>query len=390
MTDFAAVVPNTTADVGVKPVPVIATTVLPASGPAAGLIDATVGTASYVNLSAADAVLTPFVVVTRTSTVPAVPEGAVHVMVDPFTTTTFVAGFAPNATVAPVTKFVPVIVTDVPPATGPAVGLTALTDGTGMNVNLSNADVGLVPPELVTVTSTIPLDSAGDLAEIDVGLVYTTDVPATEPKLTVEAAVNPVPVILTVVPPTVGPLVGLIKETVGVASYVNLSAATVPLVPPAVVTVISTVPALSAGDTAVIDVALLTVKLVAAVLPNVTPVAAVKPVPVMVTDVPPARGPAPGAIAETTGTGSYVNWSAAVLLLVPSGVVTVICTAPAASAGDVAVSVVSLTTVNDDAAIVPKLTFVAPVKPEPVTVTTVLPVRGPAVGLIEETLGGVK
>ena len=56
-----------------------------------------------------------------------------------------------------------------------------------------------------------------------------------------------------------------------------------------------------AGEVAVIWVAELTVKVVAAVAPKTTAVAPVKLVPVMVTDVPPARGPAVGAIDVTVG-----------------------------------------------------------------------------------------
>ena len=40
------------------------------------------------------------------------------------TTTTFVAAVPPNVTVAPAAKFVPVIVTAVPPAVDPLFGLT--------------------------------------------------------------------------------------------------------------------------------------------------------------------------------------------------------------------------------------------------------------------------
>ena len=67
--------------------------------------------------------------VTVTVTAPALPAGVVAVIVVLFTTTTFVADALPNFTVAPVAKFVPVIVTDVPPATGPLFGLTLLTVG---------------------------------------------------------------------------------------------------------------------------------------------------------------------------------------------------------------------------------------------------------------------
>ena len=80
----------------------------------------------------------------------------------------------------------------------------------------------------------------------------------------------------------------------------NWSAADVAEVPPAVVTLTSTVP-VPAGEVAVIDVAELTVKPAAGVAPKVTAVAAVKPVPVIVTDVPPGAGPDVGEIDVTVG-----------------------------------------------------------------------------------------
>jgi hypothetical protein len=67
--------------------------------------------------------------VTVTVTAPAVPAGVVAVIVVAFTTTTFAADPLPNVTVAPEAKFVPVIVTDVPPAVDPVFGLTLLTVG---------------------------------------------------------------------------------------------------------------------------------------------------------------------------------------------------------------------------------------------------------------------
>jgi hypothetical protein len=50
-------------------------------------------------------------------------------MVVLFTTTTLVAAAAPNVTVAPDAKFVPVIVTAVPPVVDPIFGDTLLTVG---------------------------------------------------------------------------------------------------------------------------------------------------------------------------------------------------------------------------------------------------------------------
>ena len=81
----------------------------------------------------------------------------------------------------------------------------------------------------------------------------------------------------------------------------NWSAAAVAEVPPGVMTVMSTVP-VPAGDVAVIDVAELNVKL-AGVVPNFTFVTPVKLVPVSVTVVPPAEGPAVGEIEVTVGAG---------------------------------------------------------------------------------------
>jgi hypothetical protein len=74
-----------------------------------------------------------------------------------------------------------------------------------------------------------------------------------------------------------------------------------------VVTVTSTVPAGSAGATAVICVALSTVKLEASVEPNFTAVAFVKSVPVIVTLVPPPVGPELGLTFVTVGAETNVN-----------------------------------------------------------------------------------
>jgi len=84
------------------------------------------------------------------------------------------------------------------------------------------------------------------------------------------------------------------------------SLAEVALVPPAVVTVMSIVPALPAGVVAVIDVALFTVKLVAFVAPNFTAVAPVKFVPVIATLVPPALGPLVGLTDVTVGAAEFI------------------------------------------------------------------------------------
>jgi hypothetical protein len=83
---------------------------------------------------------------------------------------------------------------------------------------------------------------------------------------------------------------------------VNWSAFDVLEVPLNAVTVMCTVAAASGGAVTVIDVSETTVKLVAGTVPNDTPDAPVKWVPVKVTRAPPAVKPAAGAMPVTAGT----------------------------------------------------------------------------------------
>ena len=102
----------------------------------------------------------PLAVATVTSTVP-VPAGLVATICVPVSLT-IEATAAPNFTVAvpAVPRFMPVIVTWVPPLKGPEAGLTPVTAGSPgvfVNVNWSAAEMAEVPAELVTVTSTVPV-----------------------------------------------------------------------------------------------------------------------------------------------------------------------------------------------------------------------------------------
>lgn len=141
---------------------------------------------------------------------------------------------------------------------------------------------------------------AGDTAVIDVFDPTVKLVALVAPNLTAVAPRSAVPVMVTVVPPDAGPLVGLTAVTIGATTYENRSAELTALVPPVVVTVMSTVP-LPAGDVAVMDVAEFTVKLVALAVPNFTAVAPLSVVPVIVTVVAPVLGPLAGLTAVTTG-----------------------------------------------------------------------------------------
>jgi hypothetical protein len=64
-----------------------------------------------------------------TVVLPGLPAGVVAVIWVAFTTTTLVPAFPAKLTVAPDAKFVPLIVTPVPPAVGPLLGETLVTVG---------------------------------------------------------------------------------------------------------------------------------------------------------------------------------------------------------------------------------------------------------------------
>jgi hypothetical protein len=70
------------------------------------------------------------------------------------------------------------------------------------------------------VTSTVPADSAGLVAVQVVVEEQLTEVPGTVPKETVSVEKNPVPVMVTTVPPEVGPAVGLMAVTIGIVNVV--------------------------------------------------------------------------------------------------------------------------------------------------------------------------
>lgn len=161
-----------------------------------------------------------FVFVTTTLAAPAVPAGVVHVMEVAETTTTFTHGLPPTLTVAPATNPVPVIVMAVPPAAGPSAGETWEMVGRTKYVK---ALVLVAVPLLVVVTTTFT--NAADLAAvvhvIVVGTVTTMFVQAVPPNVTDAPASKLVPVIVTLVPPAIGPPEGATVVMVAVFWYVN-------------------------------------------------------------------------------------------------------------------------------------------------------------------------
>ena len=98
-----------------------------------------------VNWSAPDVALVPPVVVTVTLTVPALSAGDVAVQVVVEEHVAAVPAVVPKVTVAaPTTNPEPVIVTDVPPAVEPEVGLTAVTLGEIANAGVANTTTAAI------------------------------------------------------------------------------------------------------------------------------------------------------------------------------------------------------------------------------------------------------
>jgi hypothetical protein len=344
---------------------VIVTAVPPVVRPLAGVNDVIVG-AGGTNVNWLDAVAVPPAVVTDTFTGPAASAGVVTV-IDVAESAVTVPAVEPKSTAVALARFVPVIVTAVPPVVRPLAGVNDVIVGAGGTNVKFVVDVA-VPPGVVTLIGTPPAASAGLVTVIEVAESAVT-VPATVPKSTTDAAVRFVPVIVTAVPPADGPEVGVNDVIVG-GDCENVYCVEAVALPPGVVTVRFTEPALSAGVVTVIDVAVSAVT-VPAVEPKSTAEALSRPVPVMVTAVPPLIVPLVGVYDVIVGAGT-ANVNCVEAVAVPPPVVTLTLTEPAASAGVVTVidEAVSAVTVP---AVVPKSTAVAPDRFVPVIVTAVPP-----------------
>jgi len=235
----------------------------------------------------------------------------------------------PNDTVAPATNPVPDTVTDVPPRVDPPVGVTELTVGAGATYVKQLAHVPLWLSRLVTTTFTAPTACAVVVPVMLVALTVVT-VSAEPPSDTVAPATKPVPAMVTAVPPSVDPLLGVTEVTVGAGATYVKQLVHVPLCASGFVTTTFTRPASCAVVVPVIAVALI-VAMVIADPPNDTLAPLWKPLPFTVTDVPPAAGPLFGVTeAAVGGAGAtYVKQPLHVPLCV-SAFVTITSTRPAA------------------------------------------------------------
>ena len=126
---------------------------------------------------------------------------------------------APNCTVETAMKFAPVIATTVPPAKGPALGLTLVIVGAAglVKVNWSADEVAEVFTGFVTVRSTTPGASAGEVAVICVGLSTVNNTATEEPNCPAVTPVRLLPATTTAVPPVMMPEAGATLVTTGFA-----------------------------------------------------------------------------------------------------------------------------------------------------------------------------
>jgi hypothetical protein len=199
-----------------------------------------------------------------------------------------VAAVPPKLTVVAPVKLVPVMVTVAPlPA---LVGVNEEIVGAGIKTKPA---LVAVPPSVVT--ETFPLAPAPTTASMEVEEFIIYDVAAVPPKLTADAPVKFVPVMVTVAP--LPALVGVNEEIVGAETKTKPALVAVP---PAVVT--ETFPLAPAPTTASMEVEEFIVNDVAAVPPKLTAVAPVKFAPVIVTVVPTI--PLAGVKDAIVGTGA--------------------------------------------------------------------------------------
>jgi len=222
----------------------------------------------------------------------------------------------PNRTAVAPVKAVPVIVTEVPVL--PLVGENEEILGAAL-VTVKFVALVAVPPGVVTVIRPVVAPD-GTFVSIRVPWGFTVnDAAATPLNRTAVAPPKPLPLIRTEVP--TGPLFGENDEIVG-AAVVTVKFVTLVAVPPGVVTVIFPVTA-PLGTVVVICVPdEFTENELATTPPNFTAVAPVRPVPLMVTEVP--TGPLDGEKDEIVGAGAQEELTVkpSALVAVPSSVTT--------------------------------------------------------------------
>ena len=124
--------------------------------------------------------------------------------------------------IVPVAKFVPVIVTVVPPYWGPDVGDMDAIVGAGFVMYVKPLLNVVEPPAVVTITLFVPAVPVG-VVQVKVVDEFTVMLLQLLPSMVtfVAPVIKLVPVIVTIVPPPVIPVVGDMDAIVGAAMYVK-------------------------------------------------------------------------------------------------------------------------------------------------------------------------
>ena len=216
------------------------------------------------------------------------------------------------------------------------------------------------PPAPVTTTSTAPASLAGMFTVTEVAPTLVIVVPAVPSNVTADVPVKLVPVIVTVVPPAVGPEANPVADNtdviVGVSTYVKPCDPV--MCPPEPVTTTSTAPASLAGMSTVTEVALTLVIVEPSSPSNVTADVPVKLVPVIVTVVPPAVEPDANPVVDSTevivGVPTYVKAESEDAT--PPAPVSVTANVPVIFAGETTVIEFALTLWIDVPAVPPNVT----------------------------------
>jgi hypothetical protein len=156
---------------------------------------------------------------------------------------------------------------------------------------------------VTTRTSTRPAERFGLVTVNELSETTFTSVPAVDPNRTFDIATKFDPLIVTLVPPFVEPVLADTLVTFGAGTYRNLACALAVLVPAGPVTFTSTVSE-PEGATTLNWVSETTFTLVPALDPNTTLVTPVSPEPVNVTTAPPAVLPAAGDTIVINGTAA--------------------------------------------------------------------------------------
>ena len=166
---------------------------------------------------------------------------------------------------------------------------------------MKDENATLVPYSVLTIIPADPVVRRGVIQVIVVLFTMFREVAGIPLNVTKVAPVKDVPVIVTVVPPKVLPVNGKMLLITGGVIKVKDEANMV-LGPPPVVTIMPTAPAVVRSRVIqVIVVLFTTLRFVAAKPPNVTEVAPVKFVPVIVTFVPPSVLPDDGEMSVIFG-----------------------------------------------------------------------------------------